>query len=1084
MEDKKKRSGSSASPSKAAAKKSGGSATPAPTSRTRATKPTAAPKATATKSASKKPQAVAPTKSTAGKSVSTRATAKAPAATAQKAKASVSKPAAVASKTPVKKPAVQAPKSVARRTVKRVAPTPIEQPTFVEPIIEEQETLLAPTIEQSAYEIESEPTAIADAEPLQDDLASWDADADEFATPNEYETQDISQAETPTQVLQQIEYPALQTADEIRAEVASASEADLAAQTESEPEKKLSPKEAAAAAKRARKEAKKREKKAKRQLKSAAKARMRAYGEFEHVEADPALGLDEDQVLERIDRGMTNEQPNIVTKSYFQIFRSNVLTLFNLINFFLATLVLVYGEIKNALFIGIATFNMIVGIAQEIRSKRMLEKMSLLSAPVVEVVRSGVVSEISVSEIVMDDVIVLRQGAQIPADSVLVAGECEANESLLTGEQDDVHKGYGDALLSGSFVQAGECRARVTAVGKDNYTSKLLSEAKQFKKSKSELMRSINWIIRIVSIVIFPLGILMFFTNKATASNMSQVITNTVASIVGMIPEGLVVLTSIALAAGILKLARRRTLVQDLYCIETLARVDVLCLDKTGTITEGSMQVEQTHIYSTKYGFIDDIVANMVTALGARGATFEAFAEHFRTGENYKVVKTVPFSSARKWSGVEFEGKGTFLVGAPEFVLRSRFGGIANDVNEFSAQGFRVLVLVQSSQPLSEEMDESLMQPVALIVLSDKIRESAARTFEYFAQQGVTLKVISGDNPLTVSKVAERAGLQGADRFIDASVDLDTPEKIYDACDKYTIFGRVSPKQKKLLVSALKSKGYTVGMTGDGVNDVMALKEADCSIAMASGSEASRNVAQLVLLDSDFASLPSVVAEGRRVINNIERAASLFLVKTTYSVVLTLLLIIFQMSYPFEPIQLTLISGLFVGLPSFFLALEPNDRKVTGNFLGKVFKKALPAGLTAAVMLWYISYSYRDFGVDVTEQISTMSFYVTAVITCIVLLQVCIPYTKERLFLVGMCIIAFLALATSEWARDILSLVPLNTKMLLLLAGVLALTVPVILIMRAQVEAFRALFADIKQFFVKCINAVKKVNRMRKGKKE
>lgn len=854
--------------------------------------------------------------------------------------------------------------------------------------------------------------------------------------------------------------------------------------TETDEEVPQTEKEARKAAKDARKQAKKRQKQARRQAKSDRKERLAAYGEFEHAETDPDIGLSEDQIRERIDRGMTNEQPNIVTKSYFQIFRSNVLTLFNLINFFLATLILIYGEFKNALFIGIATFNMVVGIAQEIRSKLTLEKMSLLSAPIVEVMRGGKKCEISMAEIVMDDILILKQGAQIPADSIVVSGECEANESLLTGEQDDVHKRAGDSLLSGSFVQAGECRARVVAVGKDNYASKLLAEAKQFKKSKSELMRSINWIIRIVTVVIFPLGILMYFTNKATSDSLSQTITSTVASIVGMIPEGLVVLTSIALAAGIVKLARRRTLVQDLYCIETLARVDVLCLDKTGTITEGSMQVEQAHIYSTKYGFVDDIVANMVRVLGARGATFEAFADYFRSGEEYQVVRTVPFSSARKWSGAEFEQHGTFLVGAPEFVMQSKFASIESDVNEYTSQGYRVLVLAYSSQKLSETMDPRYLHPVALIVLSDKIRESAAQTFEYFAKQGVTLKVISGDNPLTVSKVAERAGLQGADKFIDASVDLDTPEKIYDACDKYTIFGRVSPKQKKLLVSSLKQKGYTVGMTGDGVNDVMALKEADCSIAMASGSEASRNVAQLVLLDSDFASLPSVVAEGRRVINNIERAASLFLVKTTYSVVLTLLLIIFGMNYPFEPIQLTLISGLFVGIPSFFLALEPNDSKVTGSFLSKVFKKALPAGLTAAVMLWFISYSYRDIGIDVTAQISTMSFYITAVITFLVLVQVCMPYTKERLFLVAMCLIAFLALSTAEWARDILSIVPLNSGMILRTSIMGLITVPVILFMRAQVEAFKAMFADIRNFFVRIANSIRKFREARKERKQ
>ncbi len=794
---------------------------------------------------------------------------------------------------------------------------------------------------------------------------------------------------------------------------------------------------------------------------------------LERVQADSNVGLTSAQVEERINRGNTNEQPNIVTKSYANIFRTNVLTLFNILNFFLATMILIYGEIKNALFMGVVLCNMVVGIIQEIRSKLTLEKMSLLSSPKTTVVRDGQKQEINLNDLVLDDIIVLKQGDQVPADSVVVDGLCEVNESLLTGEQDDIHKEIGSELMSGSFIQAGECRARVEAVGKDNYTSQLMAEAKQFKKPKSELMKSINWIIRIVTIAIFPIGILMFFTNLNTTPTINQAVTGTVASIVGMIPEGLVMLTSIALAVGVVKLAKKRTLVQDLYCIETLARVDVLCLDKTGTITEGSMQVEQTHVYSTKFGFVDDIMYNMVDALGSQGATFEAFSKYFKSQEKFDIVKTIPFSSARKWSGVDFGAKGRFIVGAPEFVLKSRYDLVENDAKEFTSQGFRVLVLVKTTEQLSETMDENKMRPIALIILSDKIRENAKQTFEYFAKQGVNLKVISGDNPITVSKVAERAGLMGAEKFIDASIDLDTDEKIFDACDKYTIFGRVSPKQKKVLVQSLKQKGYTVGMTGDGVNDVMALKEADCSIAMASGSEASRNVAQLVLLDSDFSALPSVVAEGRRVINNIERAASLFLVKTTYSIVLSLLLIIFQMNYPFEPIQLTLISGLFVGIPSFFLALEPNDTKVSGSFLSKVFKKAVPAGLTVATMVWIISYIYRDIGINVSSQISTMSFYVTSVVAVVVLLQVCMPYNKERLFLIAIAVVVYIAVISSDFLRGILALVPLTTDMIVKNVIIMICAPVMILFMRAEVEAIKALFSEIKQFFVRNITKMR-----------
>lgn len=794
-----------------------------------------------------------------------------------------------------------------------------------------------------------------------------------------------------------------------------------------------------------------------------ANIKIKYTGELERVQPDPSQGLTEEQVQERFGRGMNNVQPNVVSKSYLGIFRSNVLTLFNFINFVLAALIFVFGEFKNMLFIGVVTVNIIVGVVQEIRSKKVLEKMSLIAAPHVDLVRGGKVVQCEISDIVIDDIMILKQGMQIPSDSIVVEGQCEVNESLLTGEQDDVHKQNGDFLYSGSFVQAGECKARVSAVGEDNFTSKLMAEAKKFKKPKSELMRSINWIIRIVTLAIFPLGILMFYTNKITTSTINEAVTGTVASVVGMIPEGLVMLTSIALAVGVIKLARKRTLVQDLYSIETLARVDMLCLDKTGTITEGSMQVEKTHIYSTKFGNVDDIMANMVSALGAQGSTFEAFAQYFRSNEKYEVVGTVPFSSSRKWSAADFGAQGKFIVGAPEFVLKERYSLVENDVKEYSAQGFRVLVLVRTTQPLKDDLDRDRLKPIALIVLSDKIRENAKDTLAYFAKQGVDLKVISGDNPLTVSKVAERAGLANADKFIDAT-ELDTDEKIYDACDKYTIFGRVTPKQKKTLVTALKSKGHTVGMTGDGVNDVMALKEADCSIAMASGSEASRNVAQLVLLDSDFAALPSVVAEGRRVINNIERAASLFLVKTSFSILLTLLLIILQMNYPFEPIQLTLISGLFVGLPSFFLAIEPNDAKVKGSFLGKVFKKALPAGFTVATMVTIICLVYRNVGIDVSAQVSTMAFYVTSLVSFIVLMWVCIPYTKERLYLIAMCLVLYIAAITSSFIRNILSISGLTTQMTINIVFILLAVFPMIIFWRAEIGAFNGLVREMREF--------------------
>ena len=812
--------------------------------------------------------------------------------------------------------------------------------------------------------------------------------------------------------------------------------------------------------------------------------------EMERVEADPEIGLTEEQVEERTLRGYNNVQPNIVTKSYLRIFRTNVMTLFNALNFFLAALILVFGSLKNMTFIIIVILNMIVGIVQEVRSKLVLEKMSLLNVPKVSVVRGGECINVDISEVVLDDIMEIHAGEQIASDAVVVSGECEVNESLLTGEQDDIHKVAGAELLSGSIVQAGSCRARVVKVGKDNFASTILTEAKKYKKTKSQLMRSINWIIRIVTIAIFPLGILMYLTNcvdkglgyldmfnivsSDMAEKVSSVITNSVASVVGMIPEGLVMMTSIALAVGVIKLARKQTLVQDLYSIETLARVDMLCLDKTGTITEGSMQVEDIKPYSDLYGDVEDIMSSMVAALGTSGSTFEAIGERFKSENIYECCGTVPFSSARKWSGADFGDKGRFIVGAPEFVLKERYESVRADVEEYGSKGYRVLVLVYTQQPFVDTMSVAEMRPVALIILSDKIRENAEETLRYFAEQGVSLKVISGDNPITVSKVAERAGLIGAEKYIDATT-LVTDEDIYDACDKYVVFGRVTPKQKKVLVTSLKAKGYTVGMTGDGVNDVMALKEADCSIAMASGSEAARNVAQLVLMNSDFASLPSVVAEGRRVINNIERVASLFLVKTTFSVVLTLLCIVLQLSYPFVPIQLTLISSLFVGMPSFFLALEPNNRKVTGSFLSKVFSKAVPAGLTISLMVTVISILYHDIGIDVSSQIATMAFFVTGLTALFVLMQVCYPYTKMRLFLMFLALIGFIFAVSVDWTREFFSINSLTSDMITKLIIMMLCIAPCMLVMRVEMGAVKELIKEVKNFFIRIKETAGKV---------
>lgn len=976
-----------------------------------------------------------------------------------------------ASKQAVKSPSVGSPKtesvkknnaavksaSAVRAVKEKFEDQPVDQPTVVDESVaaEEVEMTEAPMPEEDPAEMVQN----------QADGNSDDADAVE----QEENFDDLIAADD----TQDIEGASVDDAVEKENDIAEDAETDQAvaeiAETEEAAPKELSAKESKALVKQKEKELlaqmKADEKKKNRESKE--KAKQLKNSQFVNVIADAEVGLNDEQVEERELRGLTNFQNNSISKSYLKIFTTNIFTLFNLVNIFLACLIIVFnGQIKNMLFAVIAMVNLVIGIFQEIRSKKALDKLSLVSAPSIEIVRNGQIKELSTDKIVIDDVIILKQGSQIPTDCIVVGGECEANESLLTGEQDDIHKGLGDRLMSGSFVQSGTCRARVVAVGEDTYASKLMSEAKKFKKSKSELMRSINWIIRIATIIIFPLGILMFKTNMTYAASISGAVTSTVSSVIGMIPEGLVMLTSIALALGIIRLAKKRTLVQDLYSIEALARVDVLCLDKTGTITEGSMQVENVHVYSSKSGSPDDIMANMVKALGTNNATFEACAEYFSSNETYGVTKLMPFSSARKWSGASFKNVGTFIVGAPEFVLKDRYDLVERNVSEYAMQGFRVLVLVSTDEELKDsQMDTSRMQLIALIVLSDKIRSTASATFDYFEKQGVQLKVISGDNPLTVSKVAERAGLKNAEKYVDASVDLDTPDKIYEAAEKYTIFGRVSPSQKKELIAALKAHGHTVGMTGDGVNDVMALKEADCSIAMASGSDASRNVSQLVLLDSDFSALPSVVSEGRRVINNIERASSLFLVKTTFSAVLSLLLIIFQFStYPFEPIQLTLINALFVGIPSFILALEPNDRRVKGSFLSKVFKRALPAGLTVAFAIILVCWMYNDIGFDLSPQISTMSVYITASVSFIVLVQVCMPYTKDKIFMLALLLVAFIFAVSNSFLSEKFSLVTLYPDMMIKLVIIIVCIIPIMAFMRVEIEAFKALFKETGGF--------------------
>ena len=675
-------------------------------------------------------------------------------------------------------------------------------------------------------------------------------------------------------------------------------------------------------------------------------------------------GLTDEQVNERIEQGKVNADENPNTRTYKQIVRENTLTFFNFLNLVLLILVLMVGSYKNAFFVGIIIINTLIGIAQEIRAKKTIDKLAILTAKKSIVIREGKKWTVPTEDLVLDDLVCLKTGDQVPADAKVLEGSVEVNESLLTGESDNLPKNVGDELFSGSFVTSGEACCQIIHVGKDNYAAQITSEAKEFKRHNSELKNSLNAILKVISIIIVPLGALLFYKQYYVVGNtFKDSIVSMVAGVLGMIPEGLVLLTSVALTLGALVLANKKTLVQELYCIETLARVDTLCLDKTGTITEGTMCVERVEPWSeaSENKDIDEIptededepdlheienmMANLMYVLKDQNATIDALRKRFPAKSSMTLEHIIPFSSDRKYSGAVFEDNGTYLMGAAQFLFPEGREDILDVCQNYAEEGLRVLVLAHSTQMAEgTELPENL-EPAALLLLTDVIREEAPDTLQFFDSQEVDLKVISGDDPVTVSAIAKRAGLKNAENYVDATT-LETEEQLEEAVAKYSVFGRVTPQQKKEMVQALQKQGHTVAMTGDGVNDVLALKEADCSIAMAQGSDAAKNIANVVLLDSNFASMPHIVNQGRRVVNNIRTAASMFLIKTMFSVMLSLLTIFFGNAYPFEPIQMSLISACAVGIPTFLLAQENNYDKIDHTFLRHVFLNAFPAALT------------------------------------------------------------------------------------------------------------------------------------------
>lgn len=765
-------------------------------------------------------------------------------------------------------------------------------------------------------------------------------------------------------------------------------------------------------------------------------------------------GLTEAQAADLKEKGFYNKQPKSKTKSVKRIICENLLTLFNAVNFILAIMVIAVGSYKNALFINIVIINLIIGIVQEIRAKRTIDRLSLMTAPKASVLRESELKTLSFEEIVLGDVLYFTAGRQIPADAVVLDGVLEVNESLLTGESDPILKKAGDTLFSGSFVVSGVAYAEVEKVGTDSYASGIIAQVSSHRMPNSEMMRSLKSIIKVVSVVIIPVGLLLLFEQVAVQKlSISDGVTGTAAALIGMIPEGLILLTSIALAVSVVRLSRCQTLVQELYCIETLARVDTLCLDKTGTITEGCLEVKSMELLDNSKDPAQAIRA-VLHVLDDDNTTFKALRDSFKgKAPGWQVSETVPFSSEHKYCGATFEHKGTYVIGAPDIIFS---GGIQKKdqlkIENYAAQGSRILAVGHSEAAFKENYQlPDTVVPVALLLLSDKIRKDARETLEYFACQGVDIKIISGDHPKTVAEVARRAGVQHVQMVVDAAT-LTSDQAIAEAANKYTVFGRVTPAQKKQLIQALKNQGHTVAMTGDGVNDVLALREADCSIAMASGSDATRQIAQLVLLDSNFSNITKVLLEGRRVINNISRAASLFLVKTIFSFILAWIVIFANKAYPFVPIQLTLISALMIGIPAFFLALAPNHNRVTGSFMTRVLHRALPGGLTIVVGISAAMLIGHLMALTTLET-STMACILTGVAAMLVLYDVCQPMNFRRNLLFWSVTAAFiLALLLFPDFFRIVPLLPLDRVLWSALLPLLLLVYPVMMLMRFIVD--------------------------------
>ena len=720
-------------------------------------------------------------------------------------------------------------------------------------------------------------------------------------------------------------------------------------------------------------------------------------------------GLNDEEVNERVINGQTNKPVESGSKTVKQIIFENTFTYFNLIFTVLAILIIIVGSFRDLTFMPVIIANAVIGIVQEIKAKRIVDNLKMLSVRKVTAIRNGKKQDIVPQNLVVDDVVVFKAGDQICADAVVCEGSVMVNESLLTGESDEIEKTAGGSLMSGSFIISGECLARLEKVGEDSYISKLTIQAKKMQDTEqSEMIRSLDNLVKIVGIAIIPIGVILFIMSFFVQhDSFRESIVSMVAAVIGMIPEGLYLLASVALVVSTIRLASKKVLLHDMKCIETLARVNVLCVDKTGTITDNTMKVREFVNISNDIDndIVEMEIGDFAKSQSKDNITMEAIKEFFKKNNGRKAVSMTGFSSVTKYSSVTFDDC-SYVIGAPEFVLKEKFADYESDINEYASKGIRVVVFGKYNEKIDGGELKYGIEPHAYILLANPLRKSVKETFGYFKEQGVKIKVISGDNPVTVSEVARQAGIDNAEEYIDAST-LETVEDMEQAILKYTVFGRVKPNQKREFVNALKKNGNTVAMTGDGVNDILALKDADCSIAMASGSEAAAQSAKLVLLDSDFSCMPDVVYEGRRVVNNIERSASLFLVKNIFSFVLSIYTMVLMITYPMKPSQISLISMFTIGIPGFFLAMEPNKNIIRGRFIPNVLLKALPAALTDVIAVGSLIIFGRTFGLN-TDEVSTAATMLLAIVGFMILYRISFPLNKFRAGVWIGCVIGLL----------------------------------------------------------------------------